>query len=134
MADAAFLASLEQRIQALEHSPVYSNWFLSTFSFEAPYNHNLVNLTGLILGSVFAGYTATALPESVLKSFEKWYYQLIIFFLVSFSTLSHPLTAGKLKFALLDALLVLALFRFVLYMLMNRDQEKRDKESKSKKA
>ena len=131
MTDSVSLASLEQRVKALEHSPVYGNWFLSTFSFEPPYNHNLVNLTGLILGAVFAGYTATALPDSILKSFEKWYFQLLIFFLVSFSTLSHPITEGKLKFALLDALLVLALFR-KLYILIKRDKKNTDEDSENK--
>lgn len=116
------MEEIERRLTKLEtqkQQAVYDSWFHSTFSFDPPYNHNIVNLTALVLGSIFAGYTATAMDPDFLLLFETWPVQLVIFLIMSFSTLSHPITRGKLKFVLLDAVFALIVFRIVMYSVNN---------------
>lgn len=112
---ATTLADVERRLAALEHRPVYDNWFKSTFSFHPPYNHNLVNLMALSIGAIFAGWTATAMPPAFLAKFESWPVQYLVFVTLSFSTLSHPITPRKMTFVVLDALLLLLVFRAVMH-------------------
>lgn len=123
------LADLEQRFKVLEQKkiPVYDSWFHSTFSFEPPHNHNIINLTALVLGSIFAGYTATAMDEEFLQRFHTWPVQLLIFSFLSFSTLSHPITEGKLKFVLLDAAFALIVFRLLQWAINYKSKKKQKK-------
>ena len=125
------LAVLEKRVTFLERTETYDNWVFSTFGAKEPNNHHIVNIIALVVGSVFAGYTATAFPEKFLKLFEFWPVQLAVFFVLSFSTLQSPITRGKIKFTIYDSILMLVLFNLILYILrMIYKKEESNKDSK----
>lgn len=127
LADA--LTVLEKRVTLLERTESYDNWVYSTFAAKEPNNHHIVNIIALVVGSVFAGYTATAFPKEFLKLFEFWPVQLAVFFVLSFSTLQYPITRGKLKFALYDSILMLVLFNLLWYTLCKiykKEESKKD--------
>lgn len=60
-----------------------SNYFNSFLNVKSSYpSHNINLALQLVIGAVFAGYTATAFPPDFLKLFEHPIAQFLIFFLL----------------------------------------------------
>ena len=94
------LSLLRQYFRSLSGGPPASHRFDSTFL--------------LMVGSVFAGYTATAFPEQFLKKFEHPIIQFIIFYILALSTSTSKDSIKIL--AIGDALLTTILFQSSVYL------------------
>ena len=60
--------------------------YLRSLSGGPPATHRFDSTFLLMVGSVFAGYTATAFPEKFLKNFEHPIVQFLIFYILGLST------------------------------------------------
>jgi len=106
------LSILRQYLRSLSGGPPSSHRFDSTFL--------------LMVGSVFAGYTATAFPEKFLKKFEHPIIQFIIFYILALSTSTSKDSIKIL--AIGDALLTTLIFQSAVY-LANKYYNDNDKEA-----
>ena len=79
-----------------------------------PSAHTVRQSAQLILGAVFAGYTATAFPPKFLKMFEKPWAQFLVF-LVLFNQSYWNETGFPRWYALLDALIFTVLLQTAIY-------------------
>ena len=93
-------------------------------------NHNIKASLQLVIGAVFAGYTATAFPPEFLKLFEHPVAQFFIFFLL-FNSMEH-VPGFPTIFVVVDAVLFTIMIQIVLRivreMYKKKENENNDKE------
>ena len=80
-----------------------------------PSSHTVRQAIQLIIGAVFAGYTATALPPKFLKLFEKPVYQFLIF-LVLFNQNYWNETGFPRWYMFMDAFLSTFALQLLIYV------------------
>uniref|UniRef100_A0A6C0ACF1 Uncharacterized protein n=1 Tax=viral metagenome TaxID=1070528 RepID=A0A6C0ACF1_9ZZZZ len=89
-----------------------------------------VKILALMIGGVFAGYTATDMHPDFLKKFETWPYQFITFFLIAFSFFDSDLSKWWLM--VVAALFFTAVLR-LLRKYINKYHQKEDQKENAEK-
>lgn len=91
-------------------------------------NHNIKSSLQLVIGAVFAGYTATAFPPEFLKIFEHPLAQFFIFFLLFNSKQYSP--GFPMIFVVIDSVLFTIMIQIVLRIVKNlyKKNEQKNKE------
>ena len=91
-------------------------------------NHNIKSSLQLVIGAVFAGYTATAFPPEFLKIFEHPLAQFFIFFLLFNSNEYSP--GFPMIFVVIDAVLFTIMIQIVLKIVkeLYKKNEQKNKE------
>tara|TARA_B100000941_G_C28434340_1_gene516064 strand:+ start:22 stop:729 length:708 start_codon:yes stop_codon:yes gene_type:complete len=101
--------------------------YLTSISGGPPDTHRFDSTLMLMFAAVFAGYTATALPNGFLKLFESPLYQFIVFYIIGITSYGHSLPPGASglgpfkvlwagPYVFLDAILVTCIFQLAVYL------------------
>ena len=79
-----------------------------------PAYHRADSTLLLMVGSVFAGYTATAFPDKFLKKFENPILQFVVFLILGLST---SLNGSNVKLYVIgDAIITTIIFQILIYI------------------
>jgi len=89
--------------------------YLESLGGGPPASHTVRQGAQLILGAVFAGYTATAFPPQFLKLFETPLMQLFIFFILFYQNYWNQKGFPK-WYIVLDAVLFTAFLQGAIYL------------------
>mgnify|MGYP000123770583 CR=1 FL=1 len=92
-----------------------------------PFSHRADQTFFLIVGAVFAGYTAKSLHIDFLKNFENPFIQFLIFYMIGISSYSGKMPPGGWGFAgwkvlwagpyvFFDSLFAVILFQLLVYI------------------
>lgn len=101
--------------------------YLISLSGGPPKEHRFDNTLFLMLGAVFAGYTATALHPEFLKEFESPLIQFVLFYMIGISSYGGQVPPGGFgigpfktlwagPYVFLDALLTMIAFQTLVYV------------------
>ena len=101
--------------------------YIKSLVGNGPKNHRADSVFFLILGAVFAGYTATNIHVDFLKNFENPFIQLVVFYAIGISSYGGKKPPGSWgiggwkviwagPYVFFDALFAVIIFQFLSYI------------------